>query len=1124
MKEKFVAVSGAPETPDESQINARANRSRRARLRGARSRLAARGPLGLRAIARENRKLVALTWLGLAFLALYSLTIGLALFEPGYSLLDRISSAFLLFGLLFIAVHGVGYSGSILKALRLYRETRSRFFLPANAPKVACIVASFNEPPDVLEETVSSLLTLDYANKEIVILDDSTKETSRESAREIAQRYGVSCVQRTSRRGYKAGAINDFLEQTDAPFVAIFDADALPVPQFLKECVPVLAEREELAFLQTPQFYANGNQSYVALASARQQNVFYEYIMEGKSVSGAAFCCGTNVIFRRDALLDVGGFNEKFVTEDFATSLTMHLKGWKSLYFNRVFVYSLAPENLAAYFTQQGRWSLGTLGVLTHVARQFLKNPRAMSFGQWWEYFLSTTYYLVGIVNLIFLTLPLLYIFFGIKPLRQDVWTYLAAFVPYFAFTLNMFYSGMEARGYKMGHMILGQQIGFISFPIHVSSAISAFLGKKKPFGVTPKGVGGRIPWPALWVQLLFLVLSAVAFGWGIYRYAAGLDRNTTAILVNSFWALYHVWMLASVFKLNQPVREGSANKIFFEDQNDEARPRELSALEGARNPLSVRRVGAFVGLATVGVVAFVGATVWSWNSAPKYPVNLYLIDRTGGPNGQESRALFWTLDFLKVEKQKSFGPLGGGNRSNYDAARDTFGFVSDPRAKAVPDKENGGDLLKIGLDRALPSRLSTPGALYLIDTYGEFVEFDAKSGKYVRNRAARRGLSADEIAKIETFSRRGGLLIGEWNTLSYPTRPGNYLSPAQMERVLETLRTRLERLRNLELPRAGRVLARAENSGDFRAMRTARGAVEDVRGRITDTEFALRGAQGAQLYNAIQSRQAQAAQRLEELLHVSYRGWYGRFVEDFAQEKQYDFRLWKNVRDYLTKKNGGRETLPSGPGFVFYPDGPSQIVNTQTGALENSPLAPPVAILAEELGVGALGANALGANLNDVARIVKSGDAKLAGEPLLQNVAASVPARLWFDVVAPREGARVLANYELKISPEAVEKLRAAKFPTQFLEKDVVRFPALVARRDGDLNDGRLCSLYFAGDASDYPEIPDVARQFPALGGVDRALSGQFGSFSSQFFWGFYEPVLRGALADSPQIRWREE
>ena len=703
---------------------------------------------------------------------------------------------------------------------------------------------------------------------------------------EIAARYGIECVQRTSRRGYKAGAINDYLARSDAEYLAIFDADALPVANFLSDVVPQIQGNPKLAFVQTPQFYANTDVSYVALAAARQQNVFYEYICEGKSVSRAAFCCGTNVIFRRAALDDVGGFNEKSVTEDFATSFDMHLKGWDSLYLNRVFVYLLAPETLAAYFTQQSRWSFGTLGTARHIFAELFKHPRSLRLGQWWEYFLSATYYWIGWVNFIFLCLPIAYIFFGVRPLQQETWTYLAIFIPYFLFSLNMFYVGMEARGFPLNQMVLGQQIGFVSFPVHMSAAVSALLGRKRPFGVTPKGVGGRVSWFSLWFQIAMLALSLAAFSWGMWSWIGGYQRDSIAILLNSLWALYHVWMLSSIWTLNSPVRAGAINKKFFDDSQDQPSPLPLEPLRGARNPITPSRV---LGVLTLGFVAGLGVVAWSalsWLRAPVYPVNVSILDRTFGKNGGEHRALSWTLNYLKVRHQPNFGPNAGVNpHAQYDAARDYYGFVPDPKQLA-PDPTKVADYLASGRDRALPSTIEAPGVLYLADAYGEFTQYEETSGKYVRFRAPRRGLSSEEIASVDAFARAGGLIIGEWNTLGYPTRPGNFIAPAQLEAATQTQRERVQQIEVSRIPNARRALRKIETGDNFKAIRDARGHLEDERGALIDARAKLDGLKNSVFYNAVQYRQARAARQLESLLHVHYEGWYGRYVEKFRRRR----------------------------------------------------------------------------------------------------------------------------------------------------------------------------------------------------------------------------------------------
>jgi len=1106
-KSKFKAVSGEVLRPghDGEEFTHAAKRAR-----GQRARLSAQAQAQQRVTSGTTRRLIVLTCTGLVFLALYITTVGAALLHPGYGVADRVASIFLALALGFVALHGVGYANSMLKALAQSKSplTRGRPFASARSPKVACLVASFNEPPDVLEETVAAVLALDYPDKEVILLDDSTRELNRFAAQDIAFKYGIRCVQRLSRRGFKAGAINDFLPETDAEFLALFDADALPSPNFLRDIVPQLEDNAKLGWVQTPQFYANTSSSYTAMAAARQQNVFYEYICEGKSRSHAAFCCGTNVVFRKRALQEVGGFDETSVTEDFATSFELHLRGWDSLYVNRVYVLSLAPETLAAYFTQQSRWAFGSLGTFGRIARAFLKNPRALSAGQWWEYFLSSTYYWVGFANLIFLLMPMLTLFFGVKPLRQDALSYALVLVPYLLWTLHGFYAGMEARGWKAGETVLGQQIGFLSFPTHIAAGISALSGRKRPFGVTPKGIGGRTSYFSLWPQLGMLALSALACGWGLSRYFGGYERDTLAALVNSFWAGFHVWMLGAVFRLNRPVREGTVAKEFFRDENQVRRAR-LSPLRGLRNPFSIGRAAAVMSLLTLVAFGAVGASIIGWNRAPTYPVNVWVLDRTGAGGGIKHQTPLATFDFLKVRKQG--GGLLGATGGVYDANQDYFGYFSDPNPKPHLDDKTGETVI-LGGNRPLPSRLPTPGALYIADTLGEFRARDPQSQKEVVYRARKRGLSPVEVDAVEDFVRRGGLLLAQWNTLGFPTRPGAFLPEAQMKAALDTARRERQRIERRDLARVQRALDRAQNTRNFRVISRARGEVEDVRGQLISAEFKLRALQSRALFNAVEARQARAAAKLESLLHVSYAGWYGRFVEDFAVQRTFDPALYASVRADLSQRTG-REQNPSGPGFVFYRDGASETFDPRTRTFKRSPLAKPVAILGADLG-GAPGAQ--------LSQIVRTEQAGLRDDPLLRDVRAAVPARLWFDVVTPHQGARVLASYQLRVTPAAAARLKASGFPANLFDESntSIRFPALVAFRDGGSSSGELRSLYFGGEASGYGTLSESVRRFPALGGVDRALSGRFGAFSSQYYWGYYEPVVRAVFSSTPRLR----
>lgn len=511
-----------------------------------------------------SRILLALSGLTLIVMLTYLGVRLTTLFVPGYSPVDAVM-AILLFGAeAFLIVHGAGYFMEIVKASRALRRQPALFSVfpgRENEPEVAILVASFNESEDVLEATLASIVAMDYPAKRVYLLDDSTRPETRDGAARVAARYGARLVHRTDRSGYKAGAINDLLPHLTEPYIALLDADQRPRHNWLSDVVPHIEAHPDLAFVQTPQVSVTTTGMPVAAATQHQQAIFFEYISEGKSQSNAMFCCGTNVVLRREALLSIacpkGGrthyFDEESVTEDFATSFRLHARGWGTDFVNQPYVFGMAPETLTAYFTQHMRWAMGTMGVGLQMARQLVRNPRALSPGQWWEYLLSGSYYFVGIANLIFLLAPVLFVAFDVRPLRSQSWLYLILFVPYIVSTMGIFLLGMRQRRYRLRSTWLATALGFATFWIYTKAAIVAVLGMKRAFGVTPKGVGGAIAVSHMLPELtLLLANGATAIAGAVYLLNYGWD---VAYVMNTIWASYHTVLLSMLFLyFNTPV------------------------------------------------------------------------------------------------------------------------------------------------------------------------------------------------------------------------------------------------------------------------------------------------------------------------------------------------------------------------------------------------------------------------------------------------------------------------------------------------------------------------------------------------------------------------------------------
>lgn len=487
-------------------------------------------------------------------------------FAEGYSFLDRIFAIFLLVGELFFFIHGIGYSINVIKASRRYREEfdSQHYFLNVKEPKVAVFITAYNEDADTLENTISACTLMNYGNKQIYLLDDSMKPELKRTSAALAEKYGIRYVHRENRRGFKAGAINDMLTRLDAKYLLILDADQRPSYNFLNEIIPIAEENPKMAFVQTPQYYVNRESSKVSNAAFSQQSVFYANVSEGKSVSNAMFACGTNIVLRVSALKDAGGFDEESVTEDFATSFKLHAKGYGSYYYNNVFVEGDGPVSIAGYYMQQMRWAYGTIGVLKKILKEFYKHPRRLTSVQWWEYFLSGTWYFVGWAFFLMMICPVAFLLFEIRPLLTEPYAYAVAYIPYLLFSSLQFFVSMSMRGFRAKYQWFGQALTYLTFPIYMLAAIYALLGKKIPFAVTPKGGSGKSSLKYFWPQIAMMLIIFFAITVGIWKSVQQFDA---ALLINILWSVYYLILLSTFLYFRGDIKEPS---LYYVDMFEE--------------------------------------------------------------------------------------------------------------------------------------------------------------------------------------------------------------------------------------------------------------------------------------------------------------------------------------------------------------------------------------------------------------------------------------------------------------------------------------------------------------------------------------------------------------------------
>jgi cellulose synthase/poly-beta-1,6-N-acetylglucosamine synthase-like glycosyltransferase len=219
----------------------------------------------------------------------------------------------------------------------------------------------------VVDRLVDSVSAIDYPIEllEIQVLDDSTDET-REIAelvvrRQAARGFDIKYIHRTNRVGYKAGALEAGLQSARGEFVAIFDADFVPPSDFLRRTVPHFRD-PRLAVVQAR--WGHLNQSYSLLTKVQAILLDGHFVLEhgGRNRSGCFFNFnGTAGVWRREAIVDAGGWQHDTLTEDLDLSYRAQLRGWTFKFLPDLVTPAEVPVEMNAFKSQQHRWAKGSI-------------------------------------------------------------------------------------------------------------------------------------------------------------------------------------------------------------------------------------------------------------------------------------------------------------------------------------------------------------------------------------------------------------------------------------------------------------------------------------------------------------------------------------------------------------------------------------------------------------------------------------------------------------------------------------------------------------------------------------------------------------------------------------------
>jgi len=396
---------------------------------------------------------------------------------------------------LLLAVYA--FNSWVLTALYWRRRRQAGPSLPpveaSTLPVVTVQLPIFNEAL-VVERLIDAAVQLDYPHHrlEIQVLDDSTDETTQIATQRVEfyrqQGFNISLVHRDERPGFKAGALKAGMEVAAGEFLAIFDADFVPQPDFLQKTIPHFLHRPQVGFVQTR--WGHLNRDYSRLTATQALALDGHFVVEQTARNRNNLLMnfnGTAGVWRRACIISAGNWHGDTISEDFDLSYRAQLAGWRCLFLPDVVAPAEIPPQLAAFKRQQFRWAKGSIQCFKKLGWRVFRSPLSL-----WvkiQALIHLSSYLVHPLMVILAVItPILMITGGISQIRFPlIYLSLVSLGPPFLYAVAQSQLSPQGWGRRYRMMPLLILLGSGIAVSNTKAVIEAFLGVGNVFRRTPK-------------------------------------------------------------------------------------------------------------------------------------------------------------------------------------------------------------------------------------------------------------------------------------------------------------------------------------------------------------------------------------------------------------------------------------------------------------------------------------------------------------------------------------------------------------------------------------------------------------------------------------------------------------